>query len=93
MNVFRRYRGLGLRWTVEGAACRGRREPSRGRGKRDGGGEAVKREEKRNPLDSASTSPGLFRTTRGVVKNSPGLVEAESKGFWEYRSGSGTKGR
>ena len=35
----------------------------------------MKREEKRNPLDSASTSPGLFRTTRGVVKNSPGLVK------------------
>ena len=48
----------------------------------------MKREEKRNPLDSASTSPGLFRTTRGVVKNSPGLVEAESKGFWEYPRGA-----
>ena len=48
----------------------------------------MKGEWRTNPLDSASTSPGLFRTTRGVVKNSPGLVEAESKGFWEYPRGA-----
>ena len=47
----------------------------------------MKGEWRTNPLDSASTSPGLFRTTRGVVKNSPGLVEAEFKGFWEYSRG------
>ena len=34
-----------------------------------------------NPLYFARTSPGLFFTTPRVVRNSPGLVEAESKGF------------
>ena len=33
-------------------------------------------------------SPGLFKNNSGVEKNSPGLVEAESKGFWEYPRGA-----
>ena len=48
----------------------------------------MKGEWRTNPLDSPSTSPGLFRTTRGVVKNSPGLVRAKYKGVWEYPRGA-----